>query len=317
MIDNFNLYRFNLSKYQNDKFKDTESKILSSISRIKYCNKEDFSSKEENIIIISTSQSSPSQILKKIDKNKIKLWLHPNSGYDNLSYSFIEDSPFPIILGSEIRANAVFLYTIQCLLHSMGEVPFVKEWDSQRQFKRENSKQKKVLLIGHGHIGKKISVFLKTSNISYQISDPYQDIYPKPDFKFDTIILACSLNPENKFLLNESFFKKLNREVTIINPARGELIEEFSLLQQIEKFPLSKIYLDVYQEEPANFKRFNHFKNVFLSSHIAGVYTDIDDEIIHFEKKIIQDFLKLEFFIFLEKYKELNLKNRIQKGIKI
>ena len=134
---------------------------------------------------------------------------------------------------------------------------------------------------------------------------------------YDGIILCAGLNNSSYHLLDEEFFKQLKENVTIINPARGSLISERALLSYLESNPNNKVYLDVFETEPANFSVFSKFPNVYLSSHIAGVYKGIDDAIISYEYNLIDSFINLSRDKFQEKYSALNLKNKIINGILI
>ncbi|EQC51280.1 hypothetical protein, partial [Bacteriovorax sp. DB6_IX] len=58
-------------------------------------------------------------------------------------------------------------------------------------------------------------------------------------------------------------------------------------------------------------------KNIHLSSHIAGVYEDIDQVIIEHELNTIKDFFELEEDKFKKKYERLLLKNKIINDILI
>lgn len=308
-------YRPDISKYQVSDFQAHESAAIEKISKIKYIKNEEelFSAAnlESDIIFCSTSNTNASKF-EKIHP-RIKLWIHPNSGYDNLGADFVKKATFPIIIGNSIRADAVFLYILNCITTYLGEIPFVSSWDNNRAFKRKNIYNQNFLLIGHGHIGEKVEVFLKSANIKYTIYDPYKNkTTPFELSSFDCVILACSLNESSKYILNHDNLDKLDREICIINAARGELISEAALISYKKKFPEALVFLDVFENEPCDFSKFEDLQNFYKSSHVAGVYDQIDDKIIAFERETISDYQNLSLSDFEVKYYKSNLINRLK-----
>lgn len=317
--------RPDISKYQVSNFRNQEKSEIEKIANIKYCQSFDEANTEENknlpILFCSTSYTKIYDYKSLF--NRIKLWIHPNSGYDNLDVHFVKENNFPIIIGNEIRADAVFLYIIQCFMNYLGNIPFLNNWDSKREFQRINFYQTRVLIVGHGDIGSKVSNFLNSSHINYDIYDPFLEdpkqatIHQLQLENYDVVILSCSLNKTSKHILNRVNLKNLNKPICIINSARGELIEEDALLEYKNRFPEAKIFLDVFEKEPCDFEKFSRLPNVFTSSHVAGVYNEIDSKIIEFEAKIIESYLNLSFSEFELKYNKYELKKRIKKDLLI
>lgn len=313
------IFRPDVSQYQRADFRELEKAFLESQKIFKYIDNisklQDFPDSE--IVVISTSQTNVKELSEQLAQRKVVLWIHPNSGYDNLPQSFVESVNYPIVVGNNIRANGVYLYSVQCLLDAMGPIPFHESWEPTRQFERRSFRKENILVIGHGHIGKKFTNFLETSELNYQVLDPY-----KYDNKIDyslvtSVVVLASLNQTSKHLLNESFFKKLNKDVTIINPARGKIIDEEALINYLKSSPKSKVYLDVFEKEPCEFEKFLFHPHIKLSSHIAGVYEDIDQVIIEHENDVIQNFIELDLSSFKTKYESLILENKIIDGILI
>lgn len=313
------IFRPDVSQYQVSNFREIEKTQIEEIPNVKYMTT--FEELEQNssseVVVISTSQTPVKELSEKLKAFNIKLWIHPNSGYDNLPQSFVEQANFPIVVGNTIRANAVYLYSVQCLLDSMGSIPFYQQWEPTRQFERKSFRKENILVIGRGHIGQKMTSFLENSELEYQLLDPFLGETKINYSKVTTVIVLASLNKTSHHLLNKEFFSKLNKSVTIINPARGKIIDEQALIEYLKSSPDSKVYLDVFEKEPCDFSKFSFHKNIHLSSHIAGVYEDIDQVIIEHELNTIKDFFELEEDKFKKKYERLLLKNKIINDILI
>jgi len=313
------IFRPNVSQYQSKDFREQEkSALIKNPNHIYVENYKDLDKYPEcPIVVISTSNLIADEFLSKVGLNRIILWIHPNSGYDNLPQNFIQSSDFPIIVGNNIRANAVYLYTVQCLLDSLGKIPFKKQWEPTRKFERKSFRKENILIIGNGHIGKKFINFVENSELEYQLLEFSQNPEEIDYSLVTSVVVLASLNKSSKQLLNNDFFEKLNKNVTIINPARGKIIDENALIKYLEKSPESKVYLDVFEKEPCDFEKFNFHKHIHLSSHVAGVYEDIDQVIIEHEKDVIENYLNLSKEDFENKYKSLILRNKIKNDILI
>ena len=54
-------------------------------------------------------------------------------------------------------------------------------------------------------------------------------------------------------------------------------------------FIASFYFLDVFEREPFD-ESWHHFPQVWKTSHIAGVYSGLDEAIIEFEENILKEF---------------------------
>lgn len=311
------VFRPLVSKYQGSSFRQREISLLKKL-HIEYAKsleevKDALALNNEYKVILITTTNCERDFLTDILKIiQPILWIHPNSGYDNITTQHLKKTESAVITGNEIRAKAVCLYIIQCLTKALGDIPFVKKWDPDREFPRELSK--KILVYGYGHIGSLVANFLRNLDLQHKVVDPYSNEVDKSIRddelrEYDIIVLACSFNKSNKNFVNREFLSKCKKDVSLINPARGELVVFNDLLEFLNKHPQAKAFLDVYEVEPLNFEDYQ-LDNLYTSSHVAGVYKEIDDSIIDFEFNTISDFIELDPEKFENKYYKANLKNK-------
>ena len=310
MSNYYQTYRSDISKYQADHFSEFEKSKLESINLVKYVNKKNIDL-HGKIILITNSNSDITSI-PFINKN-IVLHIHPNSGYDNLPIEYIKTAKHPIIIGNPIRAHAVSNYILSCLFQRYTQINHVSKWDHFRSWKHDLISEKNILILGHGHIGNIVANTLSSISNNVSIYDPYKNYPNLEQENADIIILCQSLNPSSEHQINYDFLSTCKKDVTIINAARGRLIKQVALIKFLKDFPNSFAYLDVYEEEPADFSAFSKIPNISTTSHIAGVFNGLDQQIISFNFNIIQDFIHFfnNFKKFTDKYKNLELKNRI------
>jgi len=278
---NLKVIRLNTSSYHKSNFKLLEKKRIESLSQVQMTDKID-----EPQIVISTSYSNIEKLLPY--KNQIKFIIHPNSGYDNYSYDLTKKLNVPIILGNEIRAQAVAQYVLSALMKTYNPIPIQEKWD--RQFDRRPLWQSKALIIGQGHVGKILGQSLKGIVKELHFNDPYKGVRCDISLSsFDIIILACGLNSSSKHLVDKNFLDQCSSSVFLINPARGGLIKTDDLFKFLADNQQANAQLDCFEKEPFDLCLLP--QNAKGTSHIAGVYDGLDDAIIDFEYSVIKSFL--------------------------
>ncbi len=295
------LYRTGLSTYQASDFRDKEKLAVNSIG-IEY---QDVLNDTE-ILVTNTHLNLKDLDQKELDK--VKLIIHPNSGYDNFDPSIVQSLSAPIILGNEIRAQAVATYILGCFYHAFSTPPFSKEWDQSRNWTRKPLDKLNIQVIGFGHIAQilKQSLGHLVSKLSFY--DPFKD-KNEMNMKADCIIMACSLNKLNQTMINSAFLKQLNEDCVFINAARGGLVEMNDLTEWLNIQPKAKAYLDVFQSEPFNFTAMP--TNSFNTSHLAGVDQQLDQRIINFVTKVSKDWLSLSSIDFEKRWGDVYLRKKI------
>jgi phosphoglycerate dehydrogenase-like enzyme len=114
-------------------------------------------------------------------------------------------------------------------------------------------------------------------------------------------------------MFNEKFFNRAHPELIFINGARGKLVEERALREFLLSHPKAQAFLDVFEHEPFN-ESWHHFPQVWKTSHIAGVYSGLDEGVVQFEEKTLKDFIFLEEIDFFKKYSKELLQNKWVNG---
>lgn len=267
-------------------------------------------------ILITNTHTIPSQISES-DLQRCQLMIHPNSGYDNLEASFIESVRFPVIVGNPIRAHAVANFILSTLFAHYSSLPVQKTWDEGRKWNRKLLSELSIVILGRGHIGTLLEKSLTPLAGRLQVFDPYQGKNQLDLNLVDVVIPACSLNKKNFHLIDRTFLSQLNEDFLLINAARGQLVATDDLISVLKEKPRAYAYLDVFEKEPADFTLFKNLDNITLTSHIAGVYSGIDQMTANFVASIVYDFSTMEENDFKLKYKSVLLNDRFQNGMLI
>lgn len=306
--------RLNLSPYQNPEYSFWEEKMVNELS-LSYLSANDKlpSDSKKRLILISNAHTdwkeTPSQILKQTD-----LIIHPNSGYDNFSASFLRQNAIPVVAGNTIRSHAVANYILSCLLGHFNQLPERHSWDPNRVWRRELLSEKKVMLLGYGHIGRILEKSLTPLVKELVIHDPYKNKnidLVKEASDSNIIIPVTSYNKSSHHIINHELLGLFPNDFLLINAARGELVDNNALFSHLKAKKNAFAYLDVFENEPFNFRDVDHLSNIKLSSHIAGCFTNLDHQLINTIKVILKDHLDLSSEQFETKYQSVLLHKRI------
>ncbi|MFZ4714188.1 MAG: NAD(P)-dependent oxidoreductase [Bacteriovoracaceae bacterium] len=314
----FKVARLNTSPYSKGALFPLEKKRLERLKvgphRVQYLENVSEFDGVSPLILITNTHTDPDTISKEILAGTA-LMIHPNSGYDNFTAQFVKDATFPIVLGNEIRKQAVVEYILSALFQHFCPLPDEKTWNHNRTFARPLLSSKKVLILGQGHIGKYLGDLLTLLGCDVHEWDPHFGPFKFPDEKMDVVILALSLNAKTRNIIDQNFLQsKLSDQFLLINTARGELIKEADLLKVLKKKKEAKAYLDVFEPEPKDFSSLSsHSKQIQLSSHVAGVYQNLNHAMVDFEEMVIKDFLQ-DLPLFFQNYREDFLQQRYTKG---
>ena len=315
------VYRTNSSSYQDRSFFQKEKELLESIPGITYIKSLTEIQPEIPFILITNTHTQPQELPSTL-LEKTVLLVHPNSGHDNFSKEFVQSAKFPVVLGNPIRSNPVAEYILSCIFHHFTPIKPHAYWSEDRKWDRKLLRDQRVLLFGMGLIGKMVFQSLSPLCQEIVVVDPYAEgnfnhAQIKRELSDDilkdkTIVIVCaSLTESSKAMIDQNFLKKISPEALIVNAARGEIIQEQELSAWLRKNENARAYLDVFQEEPFRPGHMSDVRNASKTSHIAGVHANLGDDIIEYERRIIQDFCdftdKNDLDGFKNKHKDLLL----------
>lgn len=89
----------------------------------------------------------------------------------------------------------------------------------------------------------------------------------------DFVSLHCPLRPDTRDLLDRSALSRMKPTAVLINTARGELVDEDALCDQLEAGRLFGAGLDVYRNEPRVSPRLLACERVTLAPHLGSATT--------------------------------------------
>ena len=142
-------------------------------------------------------------------------------------------------------------------------------------------------LIGYGEVGRRVVKYLKAFGCRILVSDPYAQLTAE-DLRdgvvqtslegvlteADVISLHPRVTAETTNLINETALRKMKPDATLINTARGPLLDYDALYKVMSEGHLRGAMLETFAVEPVqpNWPLLQ-LPNVTLTPHIAGAST--------------------------------------------
>ena len=203
-------------------------------------------------------------------------------GVDNVDFNACKEFNIPIIntpfmFGSEV-ADVALAYVIGLARHLHYihlENKINKLWVKPSGISLSS---KNIAVIGLGDIGRQLVKRLLACEMNVTAYDPFvatleipkinREIWPNNIDKMDFIVFTCSLNDDNRHMLNSKVLNLCKDGIFVINVARGPLIDEKALIDALKVGKVNAVALDVFEEEPLqdnSYLRENPFN--ILGSH--------------------------------------------------
>jgi len=143
---------------------------------------------------------------------------------------------------------------------------------------------KTVGFIGLGTVGRALLDLLRPFGVTVGVYDPYIDETVLRPWPFadrvdlegclrssEVITIHAARTEETRNLLNAERLSQLRDETLLINAARGAIIDEGALVEELQSGRLSAV-LDVFVDEPlSDGHPLRQLDNVILSPHVSGV----------------------------------------------
>ena len=224
---------------------------------------------------------------------------HPIEKFTNLRYIQLTSAGFDRVDMDYVKAHGIEIHNARGV-YSIPMAEFalcgVLQLYKQAAFFRENQKQhlwekhrglvelagKTVLIVGCGSVGNECAKRFK----AFDCKIIGVDLFPREDSLYskilpldkldealtqaDIVVLTLPLTEQTKHLMNEERFSLLKDGATLVNIARGAIIDTNALLNHIDR--LTGAVLDVFEEEPlSTISPLWDKQNIILTPHNSFV----------------------------------------------
>jgi (S)-sulfolactate dehydrogenase len=213
-------------------------------------------------------------------------------GLDNIDLAICEQRGIAVVRADFANVVSVAEYVISGILMLMrGGAYFATNdviagnWPRTRLMGREVN-EKTLGLIGFGAIGRAVAARAVSLGMHVIASDPLierdDEIWTKTGVspcdlqdllgQSDVVSIHTPLTDQTRNLIDGAALRALKPDARLINSARGGIVDERALVEQLRSGALGGAMLDVFETEPLPASsRFKDVPNLILTPHIAGV----------------------------------------------
>jgi len=153
-------------------------------------------------------------------------------------------------------------------------------WGKQPLIPSRRLSASKVGVVGLGKIGGLVAQRLEALGVDIAYHTPREK--PGLGYRYfadvtdlanwcDVLILCCPATPQTERLVDARVLMALGSDGTLINVARGSVVDEPALIRALETREIGCAALDVFASEPNPDPRLLALDNVILSPHAAAV----------------------------------------------
>ncbi|MDM7275248.1 MAG: 2-hydroxyacid dehydrogenase [Thermoprotei archaeon] len=237
---------------------------------------------------------------------KVRLVAQPSTGFDHIDIDACAEKGVPVANIGGANAVTVAEYTIMVALALLrrlleahertrrGEWP---QWELMEKGSFE-VQGKTWGIVGLGRIGREVAKRVKAfdANIIYYDKVRFEslekelglDYAPLPKLlrTSDIVSLHVPLTPETRRMIGEKELRLMKPTAILINPARGEVVDEEALARALEEKWIAGAAVDVYSREPPG-REHPLIKlaargdlNLIVTPHIGGASTESRARII-------------------------------------
>lgn len=202
-----------------------------------------------------------SALIKKCPN--LKVIARCGAGLNNLDLETARQKNIPVVFAPGINASAVAEHTLMLILMAVREgfrsSAEVKKdnWGFRDTFDGDDLSGKKICVVGNGNIGGRVADLCRAFSMDVVIcgrngngveglTQSLREHLPSCDI----ISLHIPLTDETYHILGKDLLAECNPRATLVNTARGELVETKELIEALDRNHLHSYAADVLAIEP-------------------------------------------------------------------
>jgi D-3-phosphoglycerate dehydrogenase len=215
-------------------------------------------------------------------------WIQSSAaGLDHCLVPSVITSDILVSSASGLFANQVAEQTCALLYGLFRKLNLFIPAQQRKEFERlptDDLHGKTIGIVGLGGNGRRIAEFLRplgnrmiaTDMFPVQKPEGIDQLWPHDQLhrllaEADVVILCVPLNAQTQHLLSDREFDVMREQATLINVARGAVIDEAALVRAIQSGKLRSVGLDVTEVEPLDATSpLWEMPNVLITPHVGA-----------------------------------------------
>ncbi len=200
-------------------------------------------------------------------------------------------------------------HAITLILSTARQIPYADKTTHEGKWEKSGIKGVEVTgktlgIVGCGNIGSIVANRALGLHFKVIVFDPFlqddrakemgvekvelEELFKRSDF----ISLHTPLTEKTKNIINKESFSKMKKGVRIINCARGGLVDEDALKENLESGHVASAALDVFVNEPPKNSPLLGTKNLIMTPHLGASTTEAQEKVALQVAEQISDYLK-------------------------
>lgn len=214
----------------------------------------------------------------------LRLIVCPGAGYDGIPVAQARARGITIANAGATHSADVAEYAVTLALAAQARLPELQAWLREGQWQqgefprlRNAWSQERFGIVGLGNIGTAIAERLTALGGEVAWWGPHARTAPWPrhaslvELARWCSVLLVAARGDARHLVDADVIAAVGAEGTIVNIARGQVIDEDALIAALRSGRLGHAALDVFQSEPTPPARWQGVPHVILTPHVAGV----------------------------------------------
>jgi lactate dehydrogenase-like 2-hydroxyacid dehydrogenase len=209
------------------------------------------------------------------------------SGYDGIDIDWCRQRGLPVTHAPGVNHEDVADHALGLILAARRQIVSGDRqvrsggWTAETRSITPSLGGQKLGVVGLGAIGAAVARRAETfrMDVSWWGPRPKAAEWPRADSlsalaeASDILVVACKADETNRGLISREVLQALGPDGLLVNVARGQLIDEDSLIDMLKSGALGQAALDVFMEEPTEPSRWADVPNLVLTPHTAGATT--------------------------------------------
>jgi phosphoglycerate dehydrogenase-like enzyme len=227
-----------------------------------------------------------------VDSGRLALIARFGVGYDNVDVPACTDAGVLLTITPEsVRrpmavVNLTFLLALASRLLEQDKLTRAGRWADKQEALGTGLMGKTVGTIGFGNIAREFHTIARPLGMRHIATDPYADARAAAAAEValvdletllresDFVVIAASLSPETRHLLNAERLAMMKPTAYLISTARGPIVDQKALYEALRDRRIAGAGMDVFEEEPVDpDEPILQLENVIVTPH-ALCWTD-------------------------------------------
>lgn len=237
-------------------------------------------------IVVRSGTQVTERVLQAADS--LKIIARAGVGVDNIDVAAATRRGIVVVNSPAGNTLAAAEHTMALMMAASREIPQAcaelksGDWSRKSHLGRQLF-EKQLGIVGLGKVGAevarragafgmKISAYdpfisrEQAEAVGVELLDTLQEVASQADY----LSLHCALTPDTEDIIDGEILSAMKPEATLINTARGGLVDEDALIEALTSGQIAAAALDVFIQEPTHNRELIELDNVIVTPHIAA-----------------------------------------------